>query len=370
MSEVNENIEEEVVDNTVPNEEENNTETPAQDDNTETPTDSPTDDSNENENNEGGDDNQGEEGETQTDDNPSEDEPSGDEPTGDDEPEYHNEDIDPDNPINKDDEDASPEEIIKTIHKVDITGKINYVQLIIPGDYLPTYKKLLYALSKIGKQIMDDCAYSCKQGGHNIFVCWQLFQSAIAAYNIGETKKADLFIKYIDSQLPKSIRLEQVELDVIDHQYPNVNYYINDNGSTVFTLQAIYKGQVYQRTITLPMSGYIPPVVVKSVVYNNFTLETLSAFMNEKGYTSPFEITQEDLNSMPSAVSLEPGVYDKQYFDVIYIFIPTGISFDIVDFNNTSILNNFVEGETKKTTTDGVYYFYTEGMSNVTIKIN
>lgn len=294
------------------------------------------------------------------------------EPDPDPEPEHetHNEDIDPSDIIDVGDPDDGDEEVIEEIHKIDITDKINYQYMTIPGDYMPVYKQLLYALSKIGKNIMDDCAYSCKQSGHNIFVCWHLFQSAIAAYNIGEYKKADLFINYIKAQLPKSIRLEQIELDVIQNKYPNVKYYINKNGSYVFTIQVIYKGRIYQRTLTLPMAGYIPPVVIKSVVYNNFTLETLSAFMNEKGYTSPFEITQEDIKSIPSAVTLEKGIYDKQYFDVIYMFVPTGISFDIVDFNNTSIINNFVEDETKKTTTDGVYYFYTEGLSNVTIKIN
>lgn len=320
MSEVNDNIEEEVVDTPIQNEE-NDTETPTKN-----------------------------QSETQTETN------TEDEGGSSSETEYHNEDIDPDNPIEVDDSGDSPEEIVDVIHKIDITGNINYIQHIIPGEYLPTYKKLLYALSKIGKQIMDDCAYSCKQGGHNIFVCWQLFQSAIAAYNIGETKKADLFIKYINSQLPKSIRLEQVELDVIDHKYPNVSYYVNANGSTVFTLQAIYEGKVYQRTITLPIDGYVPPVKAKAI-YEIFTWEAIQTYLSEKSYEQIFDITKEELTERPTSIVLENGSHTVSG-DVIYIYVPSDIRFSVTDLLQNAF--EFVEGETKHTTDDGVYYLLTD----------
>lgn len=296
---------------------------------------------------------------------------SNDEPTDTDtepepEPETHNEDIDPSDIIDVGDPDDGDEEVIEEIHKIDITDKINYQYMLIPGDYMPVYKQLLYALSKIGKNIMDDCAYSCKQSGHNIFVCWHLFQSAIAAYNIGEYKKADLFINYIKAQLPKSIRLEQIELDVIQNKYPNVKYYINKNGSYVFTIQVIYKGRIYQRTLTLPMAGYIPPVKVKNVVYENFTLEAITSYLQEKGYTSPFEITKEDLDAIPTSIILENGSHPALDFNYGYVFVPTGVGFTVLDLLGNQF--EFVEGETKHTTSDGVYYLLVQ-MTNVTINI-
>ena len=326
MSEVNDNIEEEVVDTPTQNEE-NTTETP-----TENQPETNTED-------EGG---------------------------SSSETEYHNEDIDPDNPIEVDDSGDGPEEVVDVIHKIDITGKINYIQHIIPGDYLPTYKKLLYALSKIGKQIMDDCAYSCKQGGHNIFVCWQLFQSAIAAYNIGETKKADLFIKYINSQLPKSIRLEQVELDVIDHKYPNVSYYVNANGSTVFTLQAIYEGKVYQRTITLPIGGYVPPVKPK-VVYEIFTWLSITTYIEDKEYTSIFDINVDELKARETSIILENGTHPISSAEVLYIFVPTNVGFSVTDSLNNEF--DFTEGEDKHTTENGIYYLLTD-VTDINLNIN
>lgn len=283
------------------------------------------------------------------------------------EEETHNEDIDPDDVIDVGDPDDGDETVIDEIHKIDITGKVDYRYMTIPGDYMPTYKKLLYALSKVGKQIMDDCTYSCKQGGHNVFVCWQLFQSAIAAYNIGETKKADLFINYINAQLPKSIRLEQIELDIIQHKYPNVNYYINKNGSYVFTIQVIYKGKIYQRVLTLPKDGYIPPVQKKVVVYENFTIEGLTEYLSEQGYESPFEITSEKLEARETAVTLEKGSYTNLDFDAGYVFVPSGVQFSVVDLLGNVI--EFTEGETKHTTDNGVYYLLVS-ITNVTINVN
>ena len=296
----------------------------------------------------------------------SNDEPTDTDPEPEPEPETHNEDIDPSDIIDVGNPDDGDEEVIEEIHKIDITDKINYQYMTIPGDYMPVYKQLLYALSKIGKNIMDDCAYSCKQSGHNIFVCWHLFQSAIAAYNIGEYKKADLFINYIKAQLPKSIRLEQIELDVIQNKYPNIKYYINKNGSYVFTIQVIYKGRIYQRTLTLPMAGYIPPVKVKNVVCKNFTLEEISAYLQEKGYTAPFEITKEDLDAIPISIILETGSHPALDFDYGYVFVPIGVGFTVIDLLGNQF--EFVEGETKHITSDGVYYLLTQ-MTNVTINI-
>lgn len=303
---------------------------------------------------------------TEPTDTTSSDEPTDTDPEPEPEPETHNEDIDPSDIIDVGNPDDGDEEVIEEIHKIDITDKINYQYMNIPGDYMPVYKQLLYALSKIGKNIMDDCAYSCKQSGHNIFVCWHLFQSAIAAYNIGEYKKADLFINYIKAQLPKSIRLEQIELDVIQNKYPNIKYYINKNGSYVFTIQVIYKGRVYQRTLTLPMAGYIPPVKVKNVVYKNFTLEEITAYLQEKSYTSPFDITKEDLNAIPTSIILENGSHPGLDFDYGYVFVPTGVGFTVIDLLGNQF--EFVEGETKHTTSDGVYYLLAQ-MTNVTINI-
>lgn len=78
---------------------------------------------------------------------------------------------------------------------------VEYAYLTIPADYICTYHKLVMLISEFGKDIIDDCTYACKDKGKNISNCWNLFQSAVASFNIGERKQADFYINYIEQQL-------------------------------------------------------------------------------------------------------------------------------------------------------------------------
>ena len=71
----------------------------------------------------------------------------------------------------------------------------------IPIDYYCVYDKLLKLLSNIGQNMLDDCKSSCSSDAKNVFTCWQMFQTACAANQLKEYKKADTIIKYINIQL-------------------------------------------------------------------------------------------------------------------------------------------------------------------------
>ena len=92
----------------------------------------------------------------------------------------------------------------------------NLLYLCIPKAWNNTYYKLLYLLADEGKNIIDDCNYTCSNKGNNVFTCWNLFQSAIAANEIGETKKANLFINYIDKQLDYYSKNKNIIIPNID----------------------------------------------------------------------------------------------------------------------------------------------------------
>lgn len=74
------------------------------------------------------------------------------------------------------------------------------VYLVIPKEYADVYKELLKKISDVGYNILNDCKAICK-GNRNVISCWILFNSACAAYALGETKKANLMINYIICQL-------------------------------------------------------------------------------------------------------------------------------------------------------------------------
>lgn len=76
-----------------------------------------------------------------------------------------------------------------------------FIYLTIPKEFKNTYKKLLYALADFGKDIVINCHNQLNTNTTNLISCWNLFQSAIAAKEIGNDKAAELYIKYIDKQL-------------------------------------------------------------------------------------------------------------------------------------------------------------------------
>lgn len=79
--------------------------------------------------------------------------------------------------------------------------EVEYAYLTIPARYVCVYHKLVSLIAEAGEQIINDCTYACKDKGKTINNCWSLFQSAIANYNIGEIKKAEFFIDYVNKQL-------------------------------------------------------------------------------------------------------------------------------------------------------------------------
>lgn len=79
--------------------------------------------------------------------------------------------------------------------------EVEYAYLTIPAKYICIYHKLLMYMADFGKDIIDDCTASCKGDGKNIANCWNIFQSACAAYSLEEYKKADFYIDYIEKEL-------------------------------------------------------------------------------------------------------------------------------------------------------------------------
>lgn len=76
-----------------------------------------------------------------------------------------------------------------------------YVYLTIPAEWVCVYHKLLIYVSELGIDFINDCNAHYKGNAKNIINCWNMFQSAVASKNLGLTKQADTFIKYINKQL-------------------------------------------------------------------------------------------------------------------------------------------------------------------------
>lgn len=98
------------------------------------------------------------------------------------------------------------------------------VLMVIPEEYVPIYNRLLKHLVDFGIDLVNDCEAGCNANNKKILDCWNMFQSAIAAYNLALRKddtdyyfkRATFFIKYINEQLSLSFGDKEVDIVIPD----------------------------------------------------------------------------------------------------------------------------------------------------------
>lgn len=94
-----------------------------------------------------------------------------------------------------------------------------FIYCTIPKDYVCTYHKLINYLADAGKEIIDDCSFTCKGSGKKLFNCWGLFQAACAAYQQEDYTRANFYFNYVNQQL------EDYYKDLGKDIYNGGNYY-------------------------------------------------------------------------------------------------------------------------------------------------
>ena len=107
--------------------------------------------------------------------------------------------------------------------------KDEFIYLSIPTKYKCVYNKLLVKLSNLGISMINDCTANCSGQNKFIITCWNMFQSACAAYALNEIKKADLLINYINLQLGLNCDIDndEPEVDPEPEPEPITKYIVN-----------------------------------------------------------------------------------------------------------------------------------------------
>ena len=83
----------------------------------------------------------------------------------------------------------------------DITDEVEYVYITIPKDYVCIYTKILIMFVDFGLDLLNDCKASCNDRNRKIIDCYNMFNAAIAARQLNETKQAEVLIKYVEKQI-------------------------------------------------------------------------------------------------------------------------------------------------------------------------
>lgn len=110
---------------------------------------------------------------------------------------------------------------------------LNYVYISVPKEYIDTYYQILVMLADFGVDMLKDCKAACTDKNSDVIDCFNMFNSAVAAYNLGRTKLANLLINYIDAkikQIYKNGHVEDIDVTDIDYTkcYPNSYFEFED----------------------------------------------------------------------------------------------------------------------------------------------
>lgn len=78
---------------------------------------------------------------------------------------------------------------------------LEYIYVTIPADYVCVYHDIMQLLADYGIEMLKDCKASCTKRNSNVIECFNMFNAAVAARKLGQTKLAETLIKYIKAKI-------------------------------------------------------------------------------------------------------------------------------------------------------------------------
>lgn len=152
-----------------------------------------------------------------------------------------------------------------------------YIYLVVPAKYECVYTKLLVKMSDLGVDLLKDCASTCRGLNRQVLNCWNMFQAACCAYEVGEYKKADLLINYVNASL---------NFACMNKQSPAIgNFKVN-----VANLKGNQRIEVSQATFVIDNIDSAKPDSL-SIYYKN----TYTVIQTNKPLTSPLDFDESQM---------------------------------------------------------------------------
>lgn len=237
----------------------------------------------------------------------------------------------------------------------DSTGQNIY--LVVPAIYKKVYEQLLIKMADYGVDILNDCSSTCKGGNRTLLSCWNMFQSACAAYNTGEVKKSALLINYIIKQLCLDIDDEDTGGDDGGEKYsikfiPDAGTYKADGENKVISINRSSNVNDYSVTVSNSWIHFDKNTNTISVDANN-TTSTRVGYITVTSIPGNamdiYTVTQNGKSGGPK--QLISTKYDTPDLRASYVDIPVngGISTPNVSYS-VGYTNIYSDGSTERGT--------------------
>lgn len=135
---------------------------------------------------------------------------------------------------------------------------ISSIYLLIPENYITTYQKLITLIINNNKAIKEKPDNVVNK---QIIDCWNLFQSAVAAYNLGFEKDANFFISFINCNIDNIInKYGEIYNETFYFEHPDmigirgteitiddIDFYVNDEDGNIY--QKVNKDETNNKKI-------------------------------------------------------------------------------------------------------------------------
>lgn len=165
------------------------------------------------------------------------------------------------------------------------TTETDFIYLKVPYKWKETYINLLYLLDIIGKDLITTCTCNCSDKCNEAFKCWNMFQSALAAEELDDNKKATLLIEYINGQLDilyKNYNLDKPNIEYIDENIYYGSSSISDyNNLELNTLNSTKRYNILNDELTVETTNDKPIIWFVSTIPLRFKQASIICDMTE-----------------------------------------------------------------------------------------
>lgn len=195
------------------------------------------------------------------------------------------------------------------------------VYLLIPSKYKCVRDKLLIDMSTVGVDLINSCVVKCDGKNKVLLNCWVMFNSACAAYHLGETKKAEFLIDYIINQFDYDCKVEEntaVDVYVGNTDIAPATFRTMSVGD-IIALNGTSKRDIQEsenQAFTINQTSGIHYVVVPSY------LATLDSA--EYGDILKTTLWSNTDNDGAYFKTNNGGIYNGVYYDVYFSYSPMG----------------------------------------------
>ena len=187
------------------------------------------------------------------------------------------------------------------------------IYLKIPAQYYSVYKTLLIKLSDLGEDLLKECSCDSNTKTKYIINCWNMFQTACAAYYLNETKKAELLINYITKQL-----------NVVEIEYPSEP----DPDAPVVQSYVYYYG-----------GGVAPSEVSDIENSTNITSSNANVNLSLSPDSKYFWVASKTAKRIFDIIANPGSAFEDSIYDSQYIVVKSVGDYIVEQFDNGAKMN-------------------------------